>query len=80
MHDERGYNACMSAAEATAEVFWTAFQAMSEEERGKFITRVALDRELMEDLIDIATADDRKDESSRPIEDFLAALEAEDRG
>jgi len=62
----------MDPQEATAEVFWTAFQALSANEREAVVQRLVRDEQFMEDLIDIVILEQRKDEPSRPLEDYLA--------
>ncbi|MCB1307415.1 MAG: hypothetical protein KDK30_04515 [Leptospiraceae bacterium] len=61
----------MQETEATAEVFITAFNAMPRAARDYFLTYLARDRELMEDLMDIALIEERRDEPSRPLSEIL---------
>lgn len=61
----------MQATEATAEVFLTAFQALSQDARDIFLSHLAKDRELMEDLMDIALIEERRSEPSVPVVDVL---------
>jgi len=58
--------------EAKAEVFWMAFKGLPKRERQSVIKRLLKDTEFMEDLIDIAILEQRRDEPSRPLEDYLA--------
>jgi hypothetical protein len=62
----------MAQAQATAEVFWTAFTAMDAEERKAFLERLIGDRRLREDLLDAALIEERKDEPTRPLQEVLA--------
>lgn len=62
----------MTITEATAEVFWTAFRALSKKERQAVVEKLLKDREFMEDLIDIVILEQRKDEPSRPLDEYLA--------
>lgn len=62
----------MSMKEAKAEVFWTAFKGLPKRDRQSVIERLLKDAEFMEDLIDIAILEQRREESSRPLEDYLA--------
>jgi hypothetical protein len=62
----------MNPQEATAEVFWTAFQALSASQREAVIERLVRDNQFREDLVDIVILEQRKDEPSRPLEDYLA--------
>jgi len=62
----------MSMKEAKAEVFWMAFKGLPKKERQSVIERLLKDTEFMEDLIDIAILEQRREEPSRPLEDYLA--------
>jgi hypothetical protein len=62
----------MSVKEAKAEVFWMAFKGLPKKERQSVIERLLKDTEFMEDLIDIAILEQRREEPSRPLEDYLA--------
>ena len=62
----------MRNQEATAEIFWTAFKALRKGERETVVRRLLDDREFREDLADIAVIEARKDEPSRPLENYLA--------
>ena len=65
----------MSGAQATAEVFWTAFMAMTEDERRAFLARLLADPDLREDLLDAALIEQRRNEPSRSLEAVLAEAE-----
>jgi len=58
----------MTTAEATAEVFWTAFKTLRKAEREAVIQRLLSDSRTREDLIDIVTALQREHERSLPYE------------
>jgi hypothetical protein len=62
----------MTAAQATAEVFWRAFAAMTEKERRAFLERLIADPALREDLLDAALIEQRKHEPTRPLDEVLA--------
>ncbi len=62
----------MSPTEATAEVFLTAFRALSRKERQAVLARLASDPDLREDLYDLALVTQRRDEPSRPLREYLA--------
>ncbi len=62
----------MTTVDATAEVFWTAFRALSKKERAAIVERLLADREFREDLIDLAILDQRAKEPSRSLDDYLA--------
>ncbi len=62
----------MTATEATAEVFWTAFRALSKREKQAVLEKLLKQKEFREDLIDIAIIEQRWDEPARPLEEYLA--------
>ncbi len=66
----------MTKTEATAEVFWTAFKTLPRKEQDAVVVRLAEDKNLREDLFDIAIALERKDEPTKPLADVLAEIEA----
>lgn len=70
----------MTTADATAEVFWTAFMAMSEDERRAFLERLVADARLREDLLDAALIEERKQEPTRPLEEVLAGSKRKKAG
>ena len=61
----------MSAAQATAEVFWKAFRSLSAEERHAFLQRMIEDDSLRHDLQDLATIAHRRREPARPLRKYL---------
>ena len=58
----------MRTANATAEVFMTAFEALPKSEREAIIQRLFADRGLKEDLIDVATWYERHAERAIPYQ------------
>ncbi len=62
----------MTLQEAKAEVFWMAFKGMSKKERQFVIERLLKEKEFMEDLMDIVLLEQRRNEPSRPLEEYLA--------
>lgn len=62
----------ISAPEATAEVFFTAFNALSKKEKQAFITKLLQHKDFYEDLADAAIMDKRRNEPSRSLETYLA--------
>lgn len=62
----------MIATEATAEVFWTAFRALSRKEREAVVEKLLEDEEFMEDLIDLVILEQRQNEPSRSLDEYLA--------
>jgi len=62
----------MGPAEATAEVFLTALRALPKKQRQAVLRGIADDDELREDLLDLALIAERRHESSRPFNQYLA--------
>lgn len=62
----------MTVIQAKAEVFWMAFRGLPKKEKQSIIERLLKDKEFMEDLIDIAILRQRREEPSRPLEEYLA--------
>lgn len=62
----------MNATEANAEVFMTAFRALSKKEKKHVLESLLKDKEFMEDLTDIVIFDQRINESSRSLEEYIA--------
>ena len=67
----------MTAERATAEVFLTAFKALPKQEKSVFLSALIEDKNLREDIIDMAIANERSKESSRPLKNFLSELHKE---
>ncbi len=61
----------MTQPQATAEVFWTAFKAMSRSEREAFVARLMQDKKLAEDLRYAAVVQKRKNEPTVSLDDYL---------
>jgi hypothetical protein len=61
----------MSATEATAEVFFTAYKALGRWEREAVVNKILADAELSEDLADTLALEARR---HQPRESFRAAL------
>ena len=61
----------MTATEATAEIFWTAFRSLPRKEREAVVERLLRDREFMEDLMDIVILEQRQNEPSRSLDEYL---------
>ncbi len=62
----------MSTAEATSEVFMTAFRALPKKAREAVLEKMLGDKEFREDLIDAAIIEQRRKEPSRPLEAYLS--------
>jgi hypothetical protein len=61
----------MTKTEATAEVFWTAFNVLPVEEKRAFIQRIIRDETLRRDLMDLAIIEERRNEPGRQLQDYL---------
>ena len=61
----------MTQPKATAEVFWTAFQAMKPAEREAFIGKLMKDKNLAEDLRYAAVIQRRKNEPTVSLDTYL---------
>jgi len=62
----------MTPTEATADVFFAALKALPKAERDAVLVRIARDKVLRHDMLDLATIADRRDEPSRPFRDYLS--------
>jgi hypothetical protein len=61
----------MKARGVTAEVFLTAFRTLPKKEQNAFFVQMLKDRRLREDLIDIAIAEGRSEDKTRPFRELL---------
>jgi len=66
----------MTKVEATAEVFWTAFNVLPREDKQAVIRLMIQDENLRRDLMDLALIEERRDEPSRPLKDYLKEVRA----
>ena len=64
----------MSATEATAEVFLTAFKALKRREREAVLEKLVSDAQLAEDLADTLALEARRHQPHQPIRDALKDL------
>ncbi len=62
----------MTQPQATAEVFWTAFQAMKPLERDAFIGKLMKDENLAENLRYASIIEDRRKEPTISLDDYLS--------
>jgi hypothetical protein len=69
-----GITVAEKTVEATAEVFITALKAMSIEVRERIYEHLVQDPDLMEDLLDIALIENRRDEPSRSFDEFVKEI------
>ena len=61
----------MTAAEATAEVFLKAFNALSRNEKEYFLSSIIKNRKLRHDLMDLAVIEERRSDKERPFREYL---------
>lgn len=64
----------MSATEATAEIFVTAFKALKRKERDAVLQKLVADADLAEDLADSLALEARRDQPHSPLRDALKDL------
>jgi hypothetical protein len=58
----------------TAQIFYLAFQNLANTEKKQFLTILATDKNLMQDLMDISVIEQRRKEPSRSFRDILKEL------
>ena len=61
----------MTEAEATAEVFWTAFKVLPKAEQQAVLRRLVQDQHLRRDLMDLSLIEERRDEPAWPLREYL---------
>jgi len=69
--------------QATAEIFYTAFKALSKREQQNVLARIARDRKLrriLEDVSDRLVIEEERDKPSRPLRDYIDERERRERG
>jgi hypothetical protein len=62
----------MTNAEATSEVFLTAFRALPKKAREAVVEKMLSDKDFMEDLLDTVIIEQRRKEPSRNLDEYLA--------
>jgi len=62
----------MKTVESRAEVYLMALQSLSRAQREAVIGRLLEDPQLREDILDLATIQQRQGEPSRPFREYLA--------
>jgi DNA topoisomerase IB len=68
--------------QATAEVFYTAFKALSKQEQENVLARIARDRKLrriLEHISDLLVIEEGRDKPSRPLRDYIDERERRER-
>lgn len=66
----------MGITTSPARRFVSAFKALPSIQRSEILARLAKDRAVREDLIDLAVAETRRHEPTRPFRKFLAENES----
>lgn len=61
----------MTKAQATAEVFWTAFEALRPTDKQAVLRRMLQDESLRQDLLDLTTIASRASQPSRTLSKYL---------
>lgn len=64
----------MTTIQAKAEIFLTAFSAMPKSEQNAILFGLIHNNRIREDIIDLAIAETRACQSSRPFRNFLTEL------
>jgi hypothetical protein len=62
----------MTNAEATSEVFLTAFRALPKKAREAVVEKMLGNKEFLEDLIDTVIIEQRRKEPSRNLDEYIA--------
>jgi hypothetical protein len=73
----------MTGQHATAEVFLTAFKALSRREQEDILNRIARDRKLrrvLEDISDRFVVEEERSKASRPLREYIAERERRELG
>ena len=66
----------MTPAKAMTEVFATAFKTLPHSEQESFLSKLIENKRFREDLIDLAIAETRKREGTRPFHKVVAEIKA----
>ena len=61
-----------SSTEATAQIFWTAFQALSKKEKDAIVEKLLREKDSVEDLSDIVIFKQREKETARSLDEYLS--------
>ncbi len=72
----------MTVQQATAEVFLTAFEALSRQEQEVIFSRIARDqkfRRLLEDISDLLVIEEERGKPSKPLRDYIKDREQRER-
>lgn len=66
----------MTPAKAMTEIFITAFKALPHAEQESFMAKLIKDKHFKEDLIDLAIAEIRKHEKTKPLHKVITEMKA----
>lgn len=66
-------------ARPMSEVFWLAFQSLSDEEQAAFVQRLLADPDTFEEIADAMTIITSRDQPRRPFSEFAEELKREGR-
>ena len=58
-------------SEARAELYWTAFRALSKKDKQAVLARLLSEREWREDLVDLVILEQRRREPARSLQSYL---------
>ncbi len=67
----------MTKTEATADGFVAVLKALPRRERDAVLVRIADDKDLAHDILDLVTFAQRQDEPSRPFREYLKQRRSE---
>lgn len=66
-------------AHSVAEVFWIAFQSLSQEQQGAFLRKLLDDPQWYEEIADAVAVIESREEPTRPYEEFAEELRRKGR-
>lgn len=64
-----------TGTQSKAEIYFMAFQSLSEAEKEAVVARLLEDESLREDILDIALVRERQKEPSRPFREYITVRE-----
>ncbi len=69
----------MTKAQATAEIFWTAFRILPRKDQQAVLHHILKNKQPRQDLIDLAIIESRRAEPARPLRAYLATYAVSQR-
>ncbi len=69
----------MTKQQASAEVFWQAFTALSKKAQSGVLEKFLSEKDFLEDLVDIAIIEKRRKEPTLKLNDYLTSKKAPKR-